>query len=82
MGRASFQISVPGSPRVSSVWAVHDFFKFQVSIANDFHHHHRDNNKICKDGYASHESYEGQEGHEEHEEDALHEEEEISAVPM
>ena len=42
----------------------------------------QDNNKICKDGYASHESYEGQEGHEEHEEDALHEEEEISAVPM
>ena len=39
----------------------------------------QDNNKICKDGNASHESYEG---HEEHEEDALHEEEEISAVPM
>ena len=51
--------------------------------------HHRDSppslqgqQQICKDGYASHESYEGQEGHEEHEEDALHEEEEISAVPM
>ena len=81
MGRASFQISVPGSPRVSSVWAVHDFFKFQVTTAI-LHHHLQDKQQICKDGYASHESYEGQEGHEEHEEDALHEEEEISAVPM
>ena len=45
MGRASFQIS--GSPRVSSVWAVHNFFKFQVTIAI-LHHHYRDNNKSAK----------------------------------
>ena len=45
MGRATIQIS--GSPHVSSVWAVHKFQNFQVTIAI-LNHHYRDNNKSAK----------------------------------